>query len=639
MILACPHCSQNLEVRDDLAGHTLDCPLCHLAFSLTTRSSKSAPPESRRVPVRPPNRGGGFGKLLLVLLLLALGLFGYGMVHFQESPQDFWQRLVGFFENHDHPNPQPPPPIPVPELPPTPPPTPAPTPTPTPPPPPPPSPTPTVKDPLAWLLENPALSPKEVALKEASEFPAFVNGQAAGFASLPAGIVLKVEALEPGKVSVVVNGAPQKVATDRTDLRERAARAMAAAEEYNRLAALRRDTQPAPVPRATPEETEEFVLQSSTFLHPGMLHSEEDFARMRSHSARQPWKSGLERLLANRHAQLDWQPRPSEIVIRGSGRGVPGPENYAQLFNDTAAAYACALRWKITRDRDYAEKAIEILNAWSSTLTQVTGSSDAALAAGFYGYQFANAAEIMRTYRGWKTEDFERFKKMLREVFLPINEDFLERHNNAKIDHYWANWDLCNMASLMAIGILCDDRALYNKAVRYFKFGKGNGAVKNAVYHIHPGGLGQWQEAGRDQGHCTLGIPLMATVCEMAWKQGDDLYGYDNNRFLAGCEYVAKYNLGEEVPFKTYVNSSHGTQEIISDVGRGQLRPGWELVYNHYVNRKGLPAPYTTRMAEKIRPEGGGGDYGPNSGGFDQLGYGTLTTTLEPKSEASPVPR
>jgi hypothetical protein len=34
-------------------------------------------------------------------------------------------------------------------------------------------------------------------------------------------------------------------------------------------------------------------------------------------------------------------------------------------------------------------------------------------------------------------------------------------------------------------------------------------------------------------------------------------------------------------------------------------------------------------MAENVRPEGGGGDYGANSGGFDQLGYGTLTATLE----------
>jgi hypothetical protein len=127
-----------------------------------------------------------------------------------------------------------------------------------------------------------------------------------------------------------------------------------------------------------------------------------------------------------------------------------------------------------------------------------------------------------------------------------------------------------------------------------------------------------------------MGIGQMGTICEIAWKQGDDLYGYDHNRFLAGCEYVAKYNLGEEVPFHVYTNSSFGLQRGLSDKGRSEPRPVWELVYNHYVRRKGLPAPWTAKMAAKVRPEGGGGDYGPNSGGFDQLGYGTLTATLNP---------
>ncbi|WP_175647222.1 hypothetical protein [Streptomyces cyaneochromogenes] len=31
-----------------------------------------------------------------------------------------------------------------------------------------------------------------------------------------------------------------------------------------------------------------------------------------------------------------------------------------------------------------------------------------------------------------------------------------------------------------------------------------------------------------------------------------------------------------------------------------------------------------TAMAEKVRPEGGGGDYGSAGGGYDQLGFGTL---------------
>lgn len=369
------------------------------------------------------------------------------------------------------------------------------------------------------------------------------------------------------------------------------------------------------------------VAKPIVFIHPGLLHNDADFERMRSHLNREPWKSGWEKLIANPHAALNYKPRPAELVVRGRDALHTEPENYALLFNDVAAAYACALRWRISGDVRYAEKSIAILNAWSATLKKLGGSTDVDLAAGIYGYEFANAAEIMRTYPGWKLADLERFQKLMLEVFLPINQDFLKRHNNTRIDHYWANWDLCNLASIMSIGVLCDRREIYDEAIHYLKSGPGNGAIRNTIYYVHPGGLGQWQESGRDQGHTVMGIGMLGAICEMAWKQGDDLYGYDDNRFLAGCEYVAKYNLGEEVPFKPYQNDKV-KQTTNSIAGRGELRPVWELVYNHYVKGKGLPAPYTTKMAAKVRPEGGGGNYGPNSGGFDQLGYGTLTATL-----------
>jgi hypothetical protein len=145
---------------------------------------------------------------------------------------------------------------------------------------------------------------------------------------------------------------------------------------------------------------------------------------------------------------------------------------------------------------------------------------------------------------------------------------------------------------------------------------------------MHEGDLGKWQESGRDQGHTTMGIAIYGAICQMAWNQGDDLFGYRNNRFLAAAEYVAKYNLGEDVPFTPYSNSSFKSPQI-SDNSRGNNRPAWELIYNHYVKLMGLPAPYVTQYAERTRPEGGGGDYGPNSGGFDQLGYGTLTSTID----------
>lgn len=366
--------------------------------------------------------------------------------------------------------------------------------------------------------------------------------------------------------------------------------------------------------------------QDDAFVHPGCLHTQDDLDRMAAQVAAgaEPWTSGWNALIANPHAKLSWAPRPVATIVRGGGTG----ENYSLLYNDVAAAYACALRWHISGDEAYADKAIQILNAWSATLTKITGSSDRYLAAGIYGYQLANAAELMRTYSGWAEEDFARFQNMMLDLVYPMNHDFLVRHNGACISHYWCNWDASNMASMISIGVLCDRRDIFDEAAEYYRNGAGNGAIGNAVYYLHPDNLGQWQESGRDQGHNMLALGLVATVCGVAWNQGADLYGYADNRFLAGAEYVAKYNLGNDVPYVTYNNCDNVNQTGISSRGRGDLRPIWEQIYNHFVNRKGMEAPYTRAFAERVRPEGGGGNYGPNSGGYDHLGYGTLTFTL-----------
>ncbi|KQV90280.1 hypothetical protein ASD15_23475 [Massilia sp. Root351] len=368
------------------------------------------------------------------------------------------------------------------------------------------------------------------------------------------------------------------------------------------------------------------------FAHPGLLHTQADFNRMMQKYNTQPWKGSWDKLTANPHAQLSYVASPQAVVYRGDD-GVH-PQNYSKLFNDVAAAYACALRWKISGDSAYADKAVQIMNGWSATLTAISGTTDSQLAAGIYGYEFANAGEMMRSYSGWAAADFIRFQGMMRNIFYPINHDFLIRHNNTEATHYWANWDVCNMASIMAIGVLCDEQALFDEAVTYFKSGAGNGAIGKAVYYVHPGYLGQWQESGRDQGHNTLGIALMGALCEMAWNQGVDLYGYDNNRFLMAAEYVAKANLIQSgttyysVPYVTYNNVDNVNQTGFSTAGIGNQRPCWALVYNHYVNRKGLAAPWSKQFALLIQPEGGGS--GSTSGGYDQLGYGTLTCGLDP---------
>jgi len=177
---------------------------------------------------------------------------------------------------------------------------------------------------------------------------------------------------------------------------------------------------------------------------------------------------------------------------------------------------------------------------------------------------------------------------------------------------------------------LCDDGAKYDQAVNYFKSGAGNGAITHAVPFVYAGqGLAQWQESGRDQGHCMLGMGQMGAICEMAWNQGDDLYSYADSRFMLAAEYVARYNLGSDVPFTTYTwgtgqSCASSSQTVISNASRGQIRPVWDMLYYHYYGRLRRSVPNIQAFAALGRPEGGGGDYGSASGGFDQLGFGTL---------------
>ncbi|OLZ74818.1 Tat pathway signal sequence domain protein [Streptomyces sp. IMTB 2501] len=381
------------------------------------------------------------------------------------------------------------------------------------------------------------------------------------------------------------------------------------------------------------------------FAHPGLLHTRADLDRMAAKvkAGAAPYTAGFARLTANWHSQSSWTARPAATVYRGSGT----PQNYTGLYNDVHAAYQNALRWHVSGDTAHADTAVAILNAWSATLTRLEGTADRFLLAGLQGYQFANAAELVRDRPGF---ELARFQKMMRTVFLPISSDFLTHHNGAYVTNYWPNWDLAAMACVLAVGILCDDRAGVDQAVSYFQHGEGMGSVRNAIPVVHSDGLAEWAEAGRDQGHALLGVGLMGTICEMAWNQGIDLYGYDDSRFLKGAEYVAKWSLGGAVPYTPNTRrkgapgvwSGSETVSKAAAVDPAMTRPIWAVIANHYTRRRDLDAPNVTRIAARTAPEGGGGDYGPNSGGYDQLGFGTLVFTRDrtsaAKATASPTP-
>jgi len=393
------------------------------------------------------------------------------------------------------------------------------------------------------------------------------------------------------------------------------------------------------ISETTLPDSKKGTAQVAAIVHPGMLHTAADFTRMtqKVNAGAQPWLSGWNKLLANSHSSSTYTMQgPTTYIIRGTTS--LGSENYPKVMNDAAAAYQNALRWKIAGTTANADKAIQILNAWAATCVSIEGDANGSLATGLYGYQLANAAEIMRGYSGWSSSDFNAFKTFMVNVFYTDANDFLVRHHGTCDTYIWANWDLCNMATVLAIGILCDDQAKVDQAINYFKSGVGNGQIGRLVPFMFADGLGQNQEAGRDQGHATLDIALLGAFCQMSVNVGQDMFIYNPwnepvSRVEAICEYTAKYNLNMDVPYTTYNNCDNVNQTVISSSGRGTVRPAWELVYNYFNKVRSRPMTYSGQFATQVRPEGGGGDYGTTSGGFDQLGFGTLTFTRDAASQ------
>ena len=353
------------------------------------------------------------------------------------------------------------------------------------------------------------------------------------------------------------------------------------------------------------------ALAGEAFVHPGLLHGKADLDRMKVAVAEKaaPIYDGFKVLAKSPHASADYR-RQGPFPVWGRATGAADHSREAQ--NDAKAAYQNALMWAITGDRSHANKSIEIINAWMGALKRVTGI-DGVLASGLQGFKFVNAAEILRyTDSGWAEDDAKRCEQWFMDAWHPTIEHYAYFANG--------NWETAALQTKMAIAVYCNDRRLFEETVRYAVAGAGNGSIPHMI--VYP--TGQCQETTRSQGYAQLGLGLLCGAAEVAWNQGVDLYGWGDNRILKGLEYTAKYGLGEDVPYQHYLDRTgkyglggrNNPYDKISTAGRGSFYPIFERTWNHYANRRGLPAPYTARVVEMRRPEGHNRDH---------VGLGTLT--------------
>lgn len=335
------------------------------------------------------------------------------------------------------------------------------------------------------------------------------------------------------------------------------------------------------------------LVCKAQFVHPGMSHSKSDleFVRAKIRAGQEPWASEWKRLQESPLASLGHKPSPRAVVSRGPYNN---PDIGATEFmTDGQVAYTMALQWYVLRDKAYAEKAIEMINAWSYTLDSIV-NHDRQLLVGMAGVTYLNAAEILKaTYPGWKKADRQAFEKMVLGIWYPVVTDFVPRYNG--------NWDAAIIQTMLCMGIMFDRRDIFDQAYDHAYKGQTNGAINNYFYPD-----GQCQESGRDQGHTQMGLGYLSSACEIAWNQGRDLFAAYESRLAKGFEYTAKFMLGEDVPHVQYVTwfgrEVYGPE--ISQQGRGRFSPIYIRTYRHYHDRMGMDMPYTRRVTEVYTPEG-----------------------------------
>ncbi|MFI8201280.1 alginate lyase family protein [Streptomyces sp. NPDC085937] len=359
-------------------------------------------------------------------------------------------------------------------------------------------------------------------------------------------------------------------------------------------------------PDAPPADAAPVAAAPATFTHPGVTVSrgQLDFARSKVQAGAQPWKNAYDRMAASKYADLNRTPRPRAVVECGS---YSNPNlGCTDEREDAIAAYTQALLWYVTRDDRHAQKAIQLMDAWSAVIRDHT-NSNAPLQTGWAGSSWAKAAEIVKhTYTGgWPGAG--RFATTLRDVYLP--EIINGSHSNG-------NWELTMMEAAVGISVHLEDRASYDKAMATFRtrtaayvYLASDGALPKTVpsqnldtrdkivrYWQNQSTFvtGLTQETCRDFTHTGYGLSSISHIAETSRIQGQDLYGTDvGERLRHGLGFQAKYERGEAAPGWLCGGTLH----------RG-LGPVTEVGYNALHNRLGHAMTNTQALTEGTRPAG-----------------------------------
>ncbi len=182
------------------------------------------------------------------------------------------------------------------------------------------------------------------------------------------------------------------------------------------------------------------IGKAQPFEHPGGLHSYKqiELARRNIASQKQPWTTAYEALIEQANRGLEKSPEAiADFNVPGYYKDAKGHrETMGRLSGDAWVAYSCAVAYQLTSNSErlkYAEKAIQVINAWATTNKKFSGY-DGQLAMVDAGVGLVFAAELMTDYNGWNKEQRTAFAKWITSVYLKASTEIVERGNN------WGDW-------------------------------------------------------------------------------------------------------------------------------------------------------------------------------------------------------
>jgi len=321
---------------------------------------------------------------------------------------------------------------------------------------------------------------------------------------------------------------------------------------------------------------------AQNFVHPGLPFTINDLERMKANrESVSPWKESWDVITSSSEASLDY-------VMQGPAVDVENKGNDNLYISDVTAMLYHALQWYFTGDEAHAELAISLIDAWATTHKTWSGTS-AHLGAAWRGGTMAQACEILRyTYPGWTDELTLVTEDYFETVFWPL----FRLPNPLRAANQGAN----NLMGATYVAVYCNDQEKFEMCINAF-VNDGCGGISNTLPN------GENGDTGRDQGHAMGMIGNLATVCEIAWAQGIDLYSVLDNRLLAVHEYWCKYNLGNDVDYIGF-GTCYDYYPTIGSDGRDPASasaiPVTEMVYGAYAVRKGLSAPYVSEYRDAM---------------------------------------